>query len=254
MFPRFPQEIFDYIIDYAPNDGVLKTYSLVCKGWSNRSRFHLFRELVLYKLDSLDRWCKTIPPTVDGPSRHVRDLNIQSGIIPLVFKPEPLDPYLTHFSALTRVANLMLADHRGKLDLDMAFRCFSAFRNSLTYMKTITSSFEFEEISRIAEFFPNLEILSVWGPTLLQCSEKRSLQPPRKASFPRLKVLYLHFFACHPELDNNILAGFAQASMVLEILTVTGKVADITFVQRLLDSCAHSLTELMICPLGESCL
>jgi hypothetical protein len=186
MLPRFPQEIFDHIIDYAPRKDALITFSLVCKRWSIRSRSHLFSGLMLYKRDSLDEWCKTISPTIDGPSRHVRNLNIQTGIVPLVFEPRPLDPYLNHFSALTQVVNLMLVDHRGKPHLDMVLQCFSAFKNSLTYMKIITSSFEFEEISLTAEFFPNLETLSVWGPSLLRCTEKRPLLQPRKASFPRL--------------------------------------------------------------------
>ncbi|KAF9783320.1 hypothetical protein BJ322DRAFT_1070155, partial [Thelephora terrestris] len=204
---------------------------------------------MLYKRDSLDEWCKTISPTIDGPSRHVRNLNIQTGIVPLVFEPRPLDPYLNHFSALTQVVNLMLVDHRGKPHLDMVFQCFSAFKNSLTYMKIITSSFEFEEISLIAEFFPNLKTLSVWGPSLLRCTEKRPLLPPRKASFPRLKVLHLHLLALYPELDNNILVGLSQASMDLQVLTVTGSVADVTLVQKLLDCSAHSLTQLMTVPL-----
>lgn len=73
----------------------------------------------------------------------------------------------------------------------------------------------------MVELFPNLDVLIVRVPCSLR-SGISSFQPPRKVSFPSLKALYLHFSAFTPELDNNILSGFAQASMTLQLLSITG--------------------------------
>lgn len=252
MSPRFPQELFDHIIDYAPHERVLRTYSLVCRRWSIQSRSHLFRDIAFRKPGSLDRWCKVIAPTIDGPSRHVKDLHIHSPSIPLAFEPQPLDPYLDHFSAFTRVVNLTLAHHQGKVHLDMLLQCFSASKNSLKCMKLSNSSFGFEETSRIAEFFPNLEVLDVWEATSSTPAQAVSLQPPREASFPRLKALYLYMLRYNLELDYNLLSGFAQASMNLQLLSVGGGVTNAARVQRMIDSSAQSLDDIRIPMLGGS--
>ncbi|KAF9646670.1 hypothetical protein BDM02DRAFT_2983653 [Thelephora ganbajun] len=256
MSPRFPQELFDRIIDYAEyKDEVLKSYSMVCKRWSVRSRSHFFKILQICQPIDLDRWCKRIPPTTDGPSKHVKDLWVQFGVVPLVHEPPPLDSYLNHFSALTRVVDLTLIDHRGKVHLDTMFQCFSGFRNSLRRVKLFSNTFGFEEVSRIIEFFPNLETLVVWSPNSPRFAEKAKgpFQPPRRASFPRLRNLCFHLFSKSPALEHNLLSGFAGASMDLETLSITGPVPDPSVVQKLLDSSAQSLIGLSTFPLGKSC-
>lgn len=253
MPPQFPQEIFDYIIDYSASDfRTLRKYSTVCKSWSVRSRSHLLDCLRLYSAEELDLWCKNIPPTTDGPSRFVNYLYMLSGVIPLVFEPQSLDPYLAHFSALTRVDVLELVDHRGTIPLDMFFQCFSVLRHTLKTLKVACSSLAFDDISRMVEYFPNLTKVEVWGPTLNFSKETGPFPPPRQTSFPRLKTLFFRVLGSKPELGNNILSGFAKASKSPEVLSLVGE-ADVPIAQELLDSSAHSLLALRMSPLGRSC-
>ena len=254
MSPRFPQEIFDYIIDYNQHQvKVLKTYSTVCKRWAVRSRSYLFDRLHIRIPADLDLWCQRIPSAIDGPSRYVKVLYIHAGVTPLVCEPRPLDPYLDHFSALTYVAGLILGGYRGsKLRLDVAFQCFSGFKNTLRWLKLTSNSFRFEEISRILEFFPNLETLLLWPPKIRPSDEKEPFQPPGRAVFPRLTRLDFHPIS-ESLLEHHLLTGFAGASMDLESLTVLGPISDPGVVQKLLDSSAKSLTDLRILPLGKSC-
>ena len=251
MSPRFPQELFDHIIDYASHNDDLKTYSLVCKSWSIRSLSHLFANIVFNAPMDLQHWCKAIPPTPDGPSKYVKGLTFQPWVVPLILKPYRFDKYPIHFAALTRVVDLTIADDGGRRP-DMLFLCFSAFQNTLQSLKIFGSSLEFNEISRMVEFFPNLEVLSVRGPTLCEPTQEDWLHPPRKASFPRLKSMYLHLLAGHPGLDNNLLSGFAQASMNLQLLSITGKIPNVTLVQKLLDTSAKSLSDIRVSPLSRS--
>ena len=79
----------------------------------------------------------------------------------------------------------------------------------------------------MVELFPNLDVLIVRVP----CSLRSSFTP---------------------ELDNNILSGFAQASMTPQLLSITGTVTDLTVAQELLNSSAHSLLYLGMLPLGRS--
>jgi len=253
MSPRFPQEIFDYIIDNNQfEDEVLRTYSTVCKGWAIRSRSHLFAQIFFSTPDNLEMWRKAIPPTVDGPSQLVRVLYVYSEVLPLVHGSQPLDPYLDHLSALTQVVGLVLGSYHDKVDLGMAFQCFSGFRSSLRWIKLSSNSFRFEEMSRILEYFPNLEGLALWSPSSPRSSENEPFPPLRRASFPHLNHLDFHLLSGSPSLELHILSGFAEASMDLEILSVLGPVSDPSVVQKLVDSSARSLTDLTLTPLGKS--
>ena len=258
MSPRFPQEVFDYIIDYAKDhvadpQALLRTFSVVCTRWAARCRRHRFDIIFICNPRQLARWCEAIPPTIDGPSNYVTRLLIQSEGLPLVDEPIPLDPYLPHFSVLTRVTRLSLWSHRGRAHLDMIFQCFAAFRNNLNSLDLSENAFGFEEMSRIVEFFPNLEVLQVVIPRLDPADKDRQFPPLRRASFPRLKKLNLHLFSMHPALEDNIVAGFAEASVNLETIFITGKVHNLGLIQKLLDSSAQSLTYLRLIPMGKFC-
>lgn len=124
MLPRFPQELFDYIMDCARYDeNTLESYSTVYKRWSVWSRSHLFERLLLCNPPPhLKQWCENIPPTTDGPPKYMEYIYVQSGVTPLILKPQSLDPYLAHFSALTRVTGLTLDGHRGKIKCSNIFR------------------------------------------------------------------------------------------------------------------------------------
>lgn len=251
MSPRFPQELFDHIIDYARYDDYnLKSYSTVCKRWSIRSRSHLFKTLLICRPIRLDQWCEGIPPTLDGPSRYVKELYVQMEVVPLVREPQPLDPYLDHFSALTQVVDLTLIGYRGKMHLDMIFQCFSGFKDTLCHLEL--TSVSFQEVSQIVEFFPNLEALIVWSPTSLRFVKEGPLQPHREAVFPRLKSLVFRLSSKAPALEHHLLSGFAEASMDLEALSIVGQVPDPSVIQQLLDSSAQSLAYLCTSPLGRS--
>lgn len=253
MSPRFPQELFDYIIDYAQDDEeTLKIYSVVCKSWSIRSQTHLFERQQFCTLRDLEQWCENIPPTKDGPSKYVKYIHLQTGFPPLVPEP-PSSLSLVHFSALTRVDYLFLFGHRGKLNFDLFAQCCSGFKYSLLLLELSCNSFDFEEIARMVEFFPKLELLVVWGPSSERSGHTGPYQPPRQISFPHLKGLNFDLQGPTPELDNHILSGFAKASMNLVDISFVGTAIDLALAQELLNSSAHSLISLEVSPLGKPC-
>ena len=250
MSPRFPQELFDYIIDQEDSE-TLKACSTVCKQWTFRSRRHLFEVLYILIPADLNQWCESIPPAVDGPSKHVKRLIIHRGVVPLIRDPQPLDPYLDHFSALTQVIELELYAHRGPVHLDMMFKCFSGFRNTLQRLRFTACSFRFEEISQIIEFFPNVDTVIMFLPTL-RSDEERPIPPHRPVSFPRIRTLFLDLSTWFPAIEADILSGLAEASMDLDHLSIVGPMSDMSAVQKLVDSTARSLTTLRVSPLGKS--
>lgn len=256
MSARFPQEIFDYIIDYGNEasriDEVAQNFSTVCKRWALRCRPYIFEDLYLSHQVYIDKWCENIPPTIDGPSKYVQHVSLDSGVGPLVSEPQPSEPYLDHFSALTNVTTVKLAGHRGPVHMDTFFRGFSAFKNSLRALG-ISSNLRFEDLSRIMEFFPNLDKLNVYPLLRPRRGEECPFQPPRRASFPNLRFLTLHSFSEFPELGDDLLFGLAEASMpILEILIIIGTVPNLGGMQKLVDSSAQSLIIIYMDPLGES--
>jgi len=191
-------------------------------------------------------------PTTDGPSNYVTSLYFHSEVVPLVHEPQPLDLYLNHFSAFTHVVALTLDGYRGGVCLDIASQCFSAFRNALRWLKLSSSLFRFGEMSRIVEFFPNIETLLLWSPNALGSDEGEPFPPPLRAVFPRLKDLDIRLRLKTPPLELHLLSGFAEASMDLEEFSLVGSVSDPSVVKKLLDSSAQTLTKLSIPPLGKS--
>ena len=252
MSPRFHQELFDYIIDYACHDrDALESYSTVCKRWANRSRSHLFKNLRMCHPTDFGRWCQEIPPTADGPSRYVKSLYVHPGVVSLARETQPLDQYPGHFLALTRVVDLTLFGYRGDVYMDTISQCFSGFRNTLRTLSLASSSLGFKETSQIAEFFPNLESLFLWSP---ESPHSRSGdEQSRQASFPRLRHLDLCLSSKSPSLEDHLLSGFGEASMDLENLSIVGRVSNPRAVQKMVDSSAPSLTDLMVSPFGKSC-
>jgi len=254
MSPRFPQELFDHIIDYAEDDdNALKTYSTVCKRWTARSHSHLFNLLCIWEPADLDRWCEGIPPTIDGPSKYVKDLYVCVGTIPFVGEPQSLDPYLDHLSAFTRVVDLTLVGDDVKVHLDTAFQGFSAFRDTLRRLKLQSTSFRFEEVSRIVEFFPNLLALMMLSPMSLPSDKMGEFPPHQRATFPKLQGLEFRPCSKSQPLDHDLLSGFAEASMDLQCLSVVGEVSDPSAVKQLVESSAHSLLELEVSSFGKYC-
>lgn len=248
MSPRFPQEIFDLIIDQYPLKTYLTTYSLVCKRWSIRCRSYLFESIRLNRRN-WQRWTEIIPPTPDGPSQYVSQIYIFAGVVPIVPDPQPLDSYINHFSAFTRVVDLTLVDHRGMpIHFDMLFQCFSAFKNTLRSLTLGQNSYTFNEMSRIVEFFPNLEQLTIWAP-IRPKEESFSFPPLQKASFPKLKDLSFFATTGFPDMCDHLMSGFGQASMNLQTISLTGKPYKAAAVQPLLDSSADSLVYLVVPPL-----
>lgn len=251
MSPRFPQELFDYIIDNAHYDRkVLKACSTVCKSWTTRSRSHLFELLQFSQPLKLEKWCKGIPPTIDGPSRHVKRLYLDSEDVSFAGEPQSSDPCLDHFTALTQVIELTLIGYDDKVHLDTVFRRFSGFKDTLTCLELMCTSFGFEEVSRIAEFFPNLETLTIRPPD--EPIEESAFQPLRRATFPHLEGLVFYLSSECPALEHNLLSGFAEASMNLEGLVVLGPVSDISAVQKIVETSAQSLVYLQTSLLGKS--
>lgn len=253
MSPRFPQEIFDHIVDQYPREIYLKNYSLVCKAWSDRCRPYLFESIQLSR-SNWERWTKIIPPTLDGPSKYVLQIHIFAGVVPIVPDIRPLDSYIDHFSAFTQVIDLILVDHRGMpIHFDMLFQCLSALKDTLGSLTLWQNSYTFNEMSRIVEFFPNLQQLTIRAP--IRPKEKSfSFPPPQKASFPKLKDLFFFATSGFPDMCDHLISGLGQASMNLETITLTGKPYKAAAVQPLLDSSADSLSFVCMPPLGRSCL
>lgn len=222
------------------------------KSWALRSRSHIFDRIFFTLPRYLERWCTEIPLTTDGPSKYVRSLYFSTGTIPFVNEPQALDPYLAHFSALTRVRDLTLVGYRDEVQWDMVFQCFSGFKNNLLQLQLKCNLFGFNEISRMIEFFPNIQVFCLWGPGPPKLHENGPSQPPRQASFPGLTDLHLHMDAPNPLYENHIFSGFAKASMPnLEALGITGKFADPTVAQELLDSTAQTVRYLGLTLLGK---
>ena len=260
MPPRFPQEIFDEIIDQAVTIEMnlvesLRAHSLVSKGWLNRSRSIRFEEVLFHQPTDLERWCEKISPSPDGPGRYVKTLEILSGVIPLVSDPQQLEKYIDHFTSFTQVENLILAHHKKEVHFDAIARCFSGFRNSVLFLEVNNSSFSFDELSQIMELFPNLVTMMCQYANLGRPSEDVQINPPRQASFKSLSALYLVLtFEGRQKLefDQHLLSGFTKASMEnLELLGVRGKVPDLLPVQELVNSKANTLTTLRVQPLGR---
>ncbi|KAF9786139.1 hypothetical protein BJ322DRAFT_1210669 [Thelephora terrestris] len=73
--PRLPPEILDYIVDFLHNKTWwLKRSCLVAKSWVPRTRKHLFNEIVIVSLNSLEAWWKVFPEPNSSPGHHTRSL------------------------------------------------------------------------------------------------------------------------------------------------------------------------------------
>jgi hypothetical protein len=135
--------------------------------------------------------------------------------------------------ALTNVTVLELFAYHGKAHLDMMFRCFSAFKDTLVWLRLSKISFGFEEMSWIVEFFPKLDSLDLWKPNGRNSGEVGPFQPPRRAVLPLLKSLDIQLVSSTLLLELYLLSGFAEASVDLKTLSVIGSV----LIQVLCKSC-----------------
>jgi len=88
------------------------------------------------------------------------------------------------------------------------------------------------KISRIIEFFPNIDAVTMFPPTL-QFDEECPTPPYRPASFPHIRTSFLNLSSWFPAIEADVLSRLAEASMDLDHFSIVGPMSDMSVVRKL---------------------
>ena len=153
--PHLPPEIIDYIIDFLHDQpDVLRNCCLVSKSFIDRTRKHLFRDIVFKWFHStLEAWRETFPDSKKSPAHHARSLSVGCTNI-VTDKDAKAGDWIESFS---EVARLELQD--GFLDEHSfhPFHALSKVKHLLVSSVTVPPS----ELLGFIFSFPQLEDLDI---------------------------------------------------------------------------------------------
>ena len=165
---RIPQEVFDYIIDFAHDDKTLLSIcALVCRSWLLSARMHLFSSVELRPSfvdtsNPFDRINTGISIVTSSPriASLVRSLDIDS------YEDLMLPKLLEFLSKLTNLNSLSLSNIQWP-ECHHSISCwtsiaFSAVQNTLECIYLDTCDFvDLGDLAAFIECFPKLRILSM---------------------------------------------------------------------------------------------
>ena len=158
-----PPEVLDKILDHIPTDGygrrTLIACALVATWWSGPSQRRLFSSVEIHE-ENYERWMKGVVLSKSKANllehvhslRHSRDLGYRMRHL-----PRDSGKYLP---ALRNLHTLALCDTRVESISEAKFRtCFSAFRETLTYLSLDNFTTSFGAFVTLVDYFPNITTL-----------------------------------------------------------------------------------------------
>ena len=211
-----PHELIDEILSYLPLNCKQdqRNYSLVAKSWTNPSRRHLFRTVII-QATTLWSWLNTISPANDELLQHVRSLYYvtdttawRNGGQP-IHRIDVLQEYLPSFHQLQ---HLTLSSMHIQSDISQRIEIFSAFRYTLSSLSLKHCNITISALVTVINFFSNLDRLS-----LNRLLHEVDGEPPSSLSRPLIRNL--HIFD-PKEHDLGILNQLSELGPIFDTLVI----------------------------------
>ena len=166
-------DILDEILEQVPTNGAgrrnLMACALVATWWTGPSQRRLFSSVRIDDRNS-ERWMNGV--VLSGSKTHllqyVRSLWHSRSHIGTMYQMRDLaQDSGEYFSALRNLRTLTLFNTRvEKIDEDQFHTCFSAFRETLTYLSLDSFTTSFSAFVTLLDYFPNITTLQIRSFTL----------------------------------------------------------------------------------------
>ena len=233
MVAELPQEIVDKIIDEIALDLCgdvresrvrdMKMFSLVSPEWLHRSRMHLFHTMEITS-DSFPRWCETVRPGVEGPSRHIAYIRYKPSWPEVERKIGPLEGLAHCPSHMSGFINLQTL-HFVTISLEHAgyMTCFGGLTLVVRELWLEDCQMDINQFVSFIRPFTKLERLRLMRP---QCLEESKLRDSVLMERPPLRGI-LEFHQPRRAASKDIV------SFIYELSRVPSYLDTIVFRERL---------------------
>ena len=214
---RFPQEIYDMIIDHLHDDKrALSTCSMVCRAWTSPSRYHLFQSLVL-------------------EDSHLRGPAMEDFHNLLDMRPEACE----YVRALKITAGRW--DKAGLVDLDSLGRMANRFRR-LKSVHLIRLTWTIDETRKYHQFAsPSVKCLTISG--------NRTFDPTFSTD-TLFSIFHIFPHATSLDLKDHVCSMRSQTGFPpdhqLETLVLRDALLFALITQRIRQTSRHSLKSLVV--------